>query len=105
MKAKQKGSSFERQVAAIIRCLFPNVATSRLMNRDADNRGVDLVHTPGYAFQCKRFGRRYPNLEQVISEMDTNDKKIVVHKRDRKMILATMDLATLIQILNELKAT
>ena len=74
------------------------------MNRDADNRGVDLVNTPGYAFQCKRLKAKYPNLEETIYKMDTEDEKIVIHKRDRKDVLATMTLDTLIKLINNARS-
>lgn len=100
-KARQKGNQFERDICKILRCIFPSIATSRLMNRDADNRGVDVINTPGYAIQCKRYGKKYPNLEKVIEEMNTKDRKLVVHKRDHKAILVTMTIDTLLSILND----
>jgi hypothetical protein len=85
----------------VLRCIFPKIVTSRSESKNADDRGVDLVNTSGWAFQCKRYGRRYPNFEEVIENMDTKDKKVVISKRDRKPILVTMELSTFMKILNE----
>jgi hypothetical protein len=45
MNVKQKGNRFEQLVARRLRELFPNVRTSREMNKWLDGQGVDLVET------------------------------------------------------------
>ena len=100
VNGRNKGNSFERLIAKLLRPLFPDVATARLMSKSTDDRGIDLVNTRDWAIQCKRFKNKYPNLEATLDHMDTLDKKVIIHKRDRKEILATMSLSTLMTIIN-----
>ena len=101
VNGRQKGNQFERDIAKALRSIFPNIQTARLMSKSTDDRGIDLVNTGDWAFQCKRFKNKYPNLEVTLEEMDTEDKKVVIHKRDRKEILATMSLSTLMTLIND----
>jgi hypothetical protein len=88
--SKDKGSRFERWCATELRPFFPNVATARLMSKDADDRGVDLVRTGDFAFQCKHYAKRTPNDWEVLEKMDTKDMKAIIKKIDRKEALIVM---------------
>ena len=102
-KSKDKGNHFERVCASALRPIFPTVATSRLMSKDADDRGVDLVRTDEYAFQCKHYAKRTPNDWDVIDAMDTKDIRVYLKKIDRKDVLAVMRFSDFLKILNKTK--
>lgn len=97
--SKDKGSRFERWCANRLRDEFPQVATARLMSKDADDRGVDLVGTGNFAFQCKHYAKRTPNDWDVLDHMQTKDKKVIIKKIDRKEPLVVMRLEDFIEII------
>ena len=101
--SKDKGNRFERACMKALRCIFPDVATSRLMSKDADDRGVDLVRTGKYAFQTKHYAARTPNDWYVLEQMKTKDTRIYIKKIDHKPALAVMDLGDLIKLLKNAK--
>ena len=74
MNARRKGHDYERQVRRELAKYFPEVMTSRAADPEADCRGVDLVNTPGYAFQCKAVENSV-NYPKILREMITNSKK------------------------------
>lgn len=88
--SKNKGSRFERWCATELRDEFKDVATARLMSKDADDRGVDLVRTGKFAFQCKHYAKRTPNDWDVLDHMQTKDIKVIIKKIDRKEPLVVM---------------
>jgi hypothetical protein len=98
-KSKDKGNRFELECAKKLREVFPDVVSARLMSRDADNRGVDLVRTGDYAFQTKHYATNTPNDWKVIGEMNTKDIKVYVKKTDRKRALAVIDFEDFINLL------
>lgn len=101
INSKNKGSSFERHCAKLLKPIFGNIKTSRLVSKETDDRGIDLVNTNDWAFQCKRYARNYPKLEESL-EMDTDaEYKAVIHKRDHKKILVTLEWDDFIKLLNK----
>lgn len=99
--SKDKGSTFERWVAKSLRVIFPEVKTSRLMSKDADDRGVDLVRTGNLAVQTKHYAKNTPNDWKVIEAMDTKDIKIYVKKVNYKPALAVLEFEDLIKLLKK----
>jgi hypothetical protein len=101
VNSRNKGNTFERFCCTILKPIFSNIKTSRLVSKETDDRGIDLVHTGDWAFQCKRYARKYPNIEEAL-EMQTDAKyKAVIHKRDHKKILVTMDIDDFLVLLRE----
>lgn len=58
-RARSKGHSFEREVAKLLRPLFPE-ARRHLEYQDAEANGVDLVNTGPFRFQCKKLKKYAP---------------------------------------------
>ena len=99
--SKQKGSHFERVCAKELRGVFPEVKTARLMSKDADDRGVDLVRTGDYAFQCKHYAKNTPNDWRVLDAMNTKDTRVYIKKIDRKDALVVMYFKDYIKLLEK----
>ena len=103
INSRKKGNTFELDCVKILRTIFNGIKTSRLVSKETDDRGIDLVHTGDWAFQCKRYAVKYPNLEKSL-DMDTEATyKAVIHKRDHKEILVTMNMNDFLKILHKLK--
>ena len=93
MNVKQKGNRFEQLVARRLRELFPNVRTSREVNKWLDGQGVDLVETYPFQFQLKHVERGLdPNA--VLEKMPETDGmyNVLLWKRNRKGTLVVMTI-------------
>ncbi len=60
---RAKGHGFEREVAQALRKVFPE-ARRQLEYHSADAKGVDIMNTGEYLFQCKR-NRKYASLSAL----------------------------------------
>jgi hypothetical protein len=93
MNVKQKGNRFEQLVARRLRELFPNVRTSREMNKWLDGQGVDLVETYPFQFQLKHVERGL-DPHAVLEKMPETDGmyNVLLWKRNRKGTLVVMSI-------------
>lgn len=104
MNVKQKGNRFEVAVARMLRPLFPNVQTSRLMNKWLDGQGVDLVETYPFYIQCKHVERGL-DPHAVLEHMPSTPGmyNVLLWKRNRKTTLVVMSVEDATKIAHILK--
>jgi hypothetical protein len=101
LNAKQKGNRWELLCAHLLRPIFPQAATARLMSKAADDAGMDLVNTGRFNIQCKHVERGL-DLHGTLDKMPTFGFNIVLWKRNRKTPLAVLTMSqahTLISLL------
>lgn len=90
---KKKGNSFELQCIKIFKELTgEEINSSRNINRMLDNQGVDF-ETNEYYIQCKAVEKNIDN-HKIIENMKEGKTKLLLHKKNRKGILVTMELKT-----------
>jgi len=78
-----KGHTFEREWVKILKTLgFKDACTSRLCNRDADNKGIDIVNVP-FAVQLKCGYENGLNYKKELEYMKTDLPKILIHKQKK----------------------
>ena len=60
---RRKGHQFEREVAILLRPIFPN-ARRHLEYQDGEANGVDIAHTGVFKFQCKKL-KKYASINKI----------------------------------------
>ena len=96
---RTSGHAYERKVAALFKLLgFDNVATSRLMSKHADDKGIDLVNTGSFGVQCKYYINR-PNYIEVLDAMPKNLLNVLFHRKPRHGTYVTMTEETFIKLI------
>lgn len=98
--SRAKGHSFERDISILLRPIYPN-ARRLLENHKDDARGVDILHTGPYRFQCKRL-RKYCNpnrIEEIQCDEFLGEVPVLVTQGDRKRILAVLPFEELLRLL------
>lgn len=103
-KSRTKGHSFEREVAILLRKVYPE-AQRNLEYQENMAYGVDLVGTGHYRIQCKRL-KRYPSIntiQEVKCDEDLGDIPVLVAKADRGRIMAVIPLEALIWLMEKEK--
>ena len=98
--SRNKGHSFERQVAAMFRPFYPNVG--RQLEYQADEcKGVDLKNTGEYLIQCKAL-KKYVSLN-TIEEIQVCPIEagipLLVTKGDHKRPIAALYLDDFLKLL------
>ncbi len=92
-KSRRKGHSFEREVATILKPLFPH-ARRKLEYHPEDAKGIDLQNTLPLAIQCKR-GRNYApigKIEEPQIPVGSDKIPLLITKGDRTRPVAVMYL-------------
>lgn len=79
-----------------------HVVTSRSESKNADDQGLDLVHTAPFGIQCK-YSKTRPNYINILSNMPTMLKNILFHKIPRGKTYITMEEDTFWEILKHVK--
>jgi hypothetical protein len=108
LKAKQKGNRWELACARLLKPIWPQVATARLMSKAADDAGMDLVNTGRFNIQCKHVERGL-DLHGTLDKMPTFGFNVVLWKRNRKTALAVLtmsqahELISLLQIATKIE--
>jgi hypothetical protein len=92
LNAKQKGNRWELLCARLLKPIWPQVATARLMSKAADDAGMDLVNTGRFNIQCKHVERGL-DLHGTLERMPTFGFNIVLWKRNRKTPLAVLTMS------------
>jgi len=72
------GHNWEREVAKMLRDLFPDIATSRYSSREIDDSGVDFVRTGDFKFQAKST-MKAPSYHNLLTEMGSGFP-VILHK-------------------------
>lgn len=90
---RTKGAAFERLIVHCMKPFFPEAARNLLQTRDG---GYDIKAGP-YALECKH--GKQPNIRAAMKQCREAVKgtkliPVVVSRRDREEILATMDMDT-----------
>jgi Holliday junction resolvase len=104
MNSKQKGSQFERQMAAILRAkLWPGCYVSRTFGSAwDDNHGVDLTGTPGFNCQLKFVERLSPGYHEILAKMpQSKSTNIVIHKRNDKGAIVALRFEDFIKLIKK----
>jgi len=100
INGRTKGHSFEREVACLLRKLYPT-ARRGLQYQDG-NVCADVVNTP-FHVECKR-GRRVQiqkAMQQAERDMKKGDVPVVISKQDRDSILVTMRYEDWIELVRD----
>ena len=100
--ARQKGLDFEREVAKMLRHIYPK-CERQLEFQQSQAAGVDLRGTDPYKIQCKRKAR-YDSIlaiEEVVTT-SPNDVPVLITKGDKKKPVAVLYLDDFIKILEKL---
>lgn len=98
--SRNKGHSFERQLAIWLRPIFPK-ARRHLEYQDAEANGCDLVETGRFRFQCKKL-KAYASvntIKEVQCDRALGDIPVLVTAADREPAMAILHLEDLIEIL------
>ena len=101
VNSKQKGARFEREVAEILR--EHGYEARRGVQYNGANGDPDVIGLPGHHLECKHVERL--NIEEAMqqSRVDAREGEIpvVVHKRNRKKILITMEFEDYLEQIKE----
>lgn len=97
---RARGSAFEREIANALKPIFPE-ARRLLENHKDDARGVDILHTGDYRFQCKRMARyaKLDCIEEVQCDEMLGEVPVLVAKADHKRVLAVLPFEELLRLL------
>lgn len=98
--SRTKGHSFEREIARLLKCVFPN-ARRHLEYHQRDANGIDLIETGPYKIQCKR-GRKYASLskiKEIQAFEELGDVPVLVTKGDNEPILVALPIDEFIYLL------
>lgn len=100
--SRNKGATFERLVANMLKEVYSNARRGVGQTQSSGN-GADVEGTPFWV-ECKH--GKQPNIraaykQAIEARKETNDARevLVVTRRDREPIMATIELKTLIEIL------
>lgn len=88
------GHNFERAIRKLwIAAGWIHALTSRSESKNADDQGLDLVHTAPFGVQCK-YAKVRPNYIEVLSNMPTVFKNILFHKQPKGKTYVIMEEST-----------
>lgn len=89
---KSRGSNLEREIVNDLKKVgFEKAATSRYASRMLDDNKVDVAFSEPFAFQIKTLNGR-AKYEEILSEMITDDLKVLIHKMTRKANKSFMEV-------------
>ena len=94
--SRNKGHSFERDVANALKAIFPHVKR-KLEYQISEATGVDLENTGNFKFQCKRLKTSVPISK--IEEIKEEGIHVLVSKTDQKPAYATMKFEDFVKLL------
>ncbi len=97
---RAKGHGFEREIAILLRPVFPD-ARRHLEYHADDANGVDLINTGYFRFQCKR-GRKAAPLSKI-REIEccelSGDVPVLVTQGDRDRVLVALPFEEFLRLL------
>lgn len=103
INSRNKGFSYERQVAKEFRDFGFDTKTSRYANRELDDLKVDLVNTGLFNVQLKHVERLSPSYHEILKSMPTdNNYNVIFHKRNHKgevVVMTKEDFYDILQML------
>ena len=78
------GHDWEREVIKNLKEIgYSDATSSRYSSRETDDAGIDICNTDNIAIQCKNTSKNV-DYHKEIKNMNTDKKKIIVHKRTQK---------------------
>ena len=92
MNVKQKGSAFEREVAAILR--EHGYDARRGLQYQSGQIEADVVGMPGFHLECKRVEKLnlHAAMEQSRRDAKPGEIPVVIHRRSREPAYITLEL-------------
>ena len=109
MKSKQqqgkanraKGHQLERDVVNILKAFGYTATTARYSSKELDDLLCDIKTNAPLSIQCKATERLSIGVHDLLAEMKQNGliNAAVVHKRNRKKLVVTMELDDLLQLI------
>lgn len=102
--ARRKGIQFEREVAQVLRTLYPD-ARRQLEFHPTDARGVDLQDTGEYRFQCKKLKQYAPitAIQEVQCAPELGEVPVLVTAADGEPWMAVLPFADLVRLIERAK--
>lgn len=100
---RQKGHSFEREIAIALRVVFPNARRHLENHKDDAAKGIDIVGTGVYKIQCKRLRKPAPlsMIKQVKCNELLGDVPVLITKGDNDRILACLPFEEFLRLLRQ----
>lgn len=97
--SRRKGHQFERDIAIMLRDIFPG-ARRQLEYHEDDCKGVDILGTGHFKFQCKKT-KNYVSVNTIkeIQFDPTFEVPILVTAADRKESMAILPLCDLLNLI------
>ena len=97
------GHNFEREIRKKwYEAGWLHVVTSRSESKNADDNGLDLVHTAPFAVQCK-YSKVRPNYIEILANMPTVFKNLLFHKQPKGKTYVVMEATIFWEILKHVK--
>lgn len=103
--SRRKGHNFEREIANQLKPIFPKVRRQLEYHWD-DCRGVDLMHTGEYRFQCKKL-KRYASIatiDEVQYDRMVGEVPVLVTAGDGLTPMAVLPFEDFLQLLKDSRA-
>lgn len=104
INARQKGHTFEREVAKRWRELgWERCVTSRSESKNLDDKGIDLCYTDPFIIQCKAVESL--NIHKAYSAMPDMEGmyKVLFSKKNRQGTLVTMSMDDFLELVDKLR--
>jgi hypothetical protein len=102
-RSRRKGHQFERDVAIALRLVFPE-ARRHLEYQDAESgKGIDLVETGYYRFQCKKLADYAPinRIREVQCDEELGEVPVLVTAADGKEPMAVLPFTHLLRLIRK----
>lgn len=99
-RSRNKGHSFERELAILLRPVFPN-ARRHLEYQDAEANGVDLVETGFFRFQSKKC-KSYVSIntiDEIQCDRLLGEVPVLVTAADHKPAMAVLHFEDLLALI------
>lgn len=99
--SREKGAAGERELAAFLRSY--GFDARRGQQYCGANGDADVVGMPGVHIECKRVEKLniYDAMNQAISDAKVGELPVVMHRKNRKIWLATMPLTDFIKLMQK----
>jgi hypothetical protein len=101
-RSRTKGHSFERELAILLRPLFPN-ARRHLEYQDQEANGVDLVETGDFRFQSKKC-KAYVSINtinEITADRLLGEVPVLVTAADHKPAMAVLYFDDLLALMGQ----
>lgn len=99
--SKNKGNRFELETVDWLKDLGYTAKSARSESKNLDDLGCDIVDNSPFSIQCKHVERLSVPVHKLLSDMKANnlERPIVMHKRNNKGVVVSMDLEVFRELL------